>query len=127
MEPVEVEAGRCGLDEDAEGLVSQPPGPGKDEKADERSEQRVGVGPTGDDHDQGGGDDSDRPGEIGEHLEVGALDVERLPGTSAKEAPSDDVDDEPGDCHHQHRHGRHLGRLPEALHSLVEDIPGDDE
>ena len=53
-EQVEVDAGGCGLYEDAQRLIAEAPGPGEDEYADKCCEQRVGVWPVGEDHDEGG-------------------------------------------------------------------------
>ncbi len=107
--------------------MTEPPGSRKDEQADQGGEERIGVRPSGEDHDQGGGDHGDRPGQVRQELELRAPEVDRLPGTGSEQAQSDQVDEKTGCPHHQHGSGQHIGRFPEPLDRLVEDVAGNCE
>ena len=58
--------------------AAEPPRPRQDPDADGDADDRVDPAPAGDLDDDGADDDADDPTRVGEHLEVGALDVERL-------------------------------------------------
>ena len=75
----------------------------------------------------GAEDDADRADGVGEHLEVGALDVQRLLGALAQERERDEVGHEAGDGDDEHRAGEHVDRIAEAADRLDEDVDGDAE
>ena len=77
--------------------------------------------------DEGADDDADRADGVGEHLEVGALDVQRLLGALAQQGEGDEVGDEAGDGDDEHRAGEDVGRVAEAADRLDEDVDGDAE
>ena len=126
-EAADVEAGRRGLDQDAHGARRETPGAGHDPHADRDGDDGVDRLPVRHGDDDAGGDDAERRHRVGEHVDVGALDVEALAGAAAQQRDRDDVDEQAQDGHHEHRPRLDRRLRIEAQHRLDEDVPGDDE
>src|SRR3546814_1627107 len=76
---VEVDSRGSGLDQDAHRLAAEPHRAGQDPGADGHADGGVDPAPAGEVDEQAAGDHPDAPDGVGHNLQVGALDVERLP------------------------------------------------
>jgi hypothetical protein len=101
-----VHARRRVLAEHGQHLTAEEEGADRDEDRDRGGDEGVppGVARQRDEH--AGADDPDRADGVGHHLEVGALHVQALAGTSAQQPERHQVDQQPETTDHQHRAGR---------------------
>ena len=78
-----------GLEQHVEGVAQEVQGARQDQAPDDDGGDGVGRRPAGAEDDQRGDDDRDRSQRVGEHLQVGAADVERLrlPGAARPATP----------------------------------------
>jgi hypothetical protein len=120
----DVEAGRGGLQQDAQRVASQLGGAGEDEQAHRHGDDGVGVRPAGERDDDGGDDDTGRAQQVAQHLEVGAADVDALRRSRTQNRQRHQVGDETDGGDDQHRGGRHLGRAGEAPDRFVQHPGG---
>src|SRR3546814_6747249 len=67
------------------------------------AEGGVDPAPAGEVDEQAAGDHPDGPDGVGHHLQVGALDVERLLGPRSQQGEGHQVGAEPGGGHDEHR------------------------
>ena len=74
---------------------------------------------------QAGDDDPDRADGVGDHLEVGALDVEALRGAAAQQHEGDEVDDQPEHADDDHGVDATSGSSPIAADRRDDDVDGD--
>ena len=81
-------------------------GPHRDEDADRDGDRGVPLRRAGEADEEPGGDHADAAGGVGHHLEVGALDVDRLLRAAAQQRQADQVDDEADGTDDQHRDRR---------------------
>jgi len=110
-----------------QGLTGQPPGAGNHPQPDRHTHGGVDPGPSGRPHDQGSHDHPDRADGVGQHLEVGALDVDRLLGAVAQEGEGHQVGHQAEHRRHQHRTAVDLRSIAEAADRLHHHVPGHPE
>ena len=127
LQAADVETGRRGLDQDAHGARRETPGAGHDPDADRDGDDGVDRLPVRHGDDDTGDDDAERRHRVGEHVDVGALDVQALAGAAAQQRDRDDVHEQAQDGHHEHRPRLDRRLRIEAQHRLHEDVPGDHE
>ena len=85
----------------------------------------VGGGPSGAGDDERGGDDRHGPEGVGEHLQVGAADVERRRPPLVQDGEGHQVDGQADAGDHEHGTGVDLRRVPDPPDRLHEHEPGD--
>ncbi len=78
---VEVDTTRRRFQEDVQAVTQQCDGPGDDEDGDDQGGKRVRLVPAGEQDDDAGHEDRDRPEEVAKHFEVCAADREALAAT----------------------------------------------
>ena len=114
------------LEQHADGLAQHAARAGDDEHADQDRRDRVGVGPTGREHDEPRDDDARRRGEIGEHVQLRRADVEAGAG-AVEHARGGEVDDEAGDARREHPAAGDPGRVGEPPDPLPDDPGSEDD
>ena len=103
-------------------MFQERPGARHDEHADRRADDRIGQRPAGEHDDQRRSDDADRAEHVGQHLEIGALEVEAFLRSGGQQPHADQVHHQPHHRDDQHRRREHFGRREDALVRLVEDV-----
>jgi len=124
---VQVDAARGGLQQHVDRLHQQPCAPRQDHQGHRYRGDDVGAFPARDGDDHRCHDDRDGAEHVGEHLQVGTLDIEASPRTRAQDEDPDQVGDEAdcGEGHHQAGGNLRWG-LP-ALPGLPQQVAGDRE
>ena len=70
----------------------------------------------------GADDYGDRADRVRQHLEIGALDAQRLLGTSPQQEEGDEVGEQTEHRHHEHRRVVDVRRVTESANRLEHDV-----
>ncbi|CWB20139.1 Uncharacterised protein [Streptococcus pneumoniae] len=108
-------------------LPAQNHRPDDDEDRDERRDHDVPDRLAGEDDQHAGDHDTHRPGGVGDHLVVGALDVQAVLGPAAQQQHGDDVDHQAGEADREHGAGGHLRRVTQPADGLDHHVHPDRE
>ncbi len=109
-----------GLEQHVEGVAQEVQGARQHQAADHDGGDGVGRRPAGAEDDERGDDDRDRSQRVGEHLQVGAADVERLRSPPVEHGEGHQVHDQPDAGDDEHRAGLDLRRVADPPDRLGE-------